>query len=46
MYRIHPAYVYWVLEGLAHGQVVNEVSVDEETRRLSRIALERMLAVV
>ena len=46
MYRIHPAYVYWVLEGLLHGVVVNEVSVDEETRRLSRIALERMLAVV
>ena len=43
MYRIHPAYLYWVLEGLVHGEVVNEITVTEEIRRYSRIALERML---
>ena len=43
MYRIHPAYLYWVLEGLLHGEVVNQVTVDEETQGYSRIALERML---
>ena len=43
MYRIHPAYLYWVLEGLLHGQVVNQVTVNEETQQYSRIALERML---
>ena len=45
MYRIHPAYLYWVLDGLLHGEMVNQVTVDEETRRFSRIALERMLEV-
>ncbi len=45
MYRIHPAYVAWVLEGLVQGQVVNEVRVDDETRKWSLIALERMLAL-
>ncbi|MCE2404696.1 MAG: quinolinate synthase NadA [Dehalococcoidia bacterium] len=46
MYRIHPAYLLWVLEGLAEGVVVNQIVVDDETRHYSRIALERMLQVV
>ena len=46
MYRIHPAYVSWVLDGLLEGQVVNQITVDDKTRKFSRIALERMLSVV
>ena len=46
MYRIHPAYLYWALEGLLEGQVVNQITVDGETQEYSRIALERMLQVV
>jgi len=46
MYRIHPAYLLWVLESLLEGDVVNEITVDEETARYARIALERMLQVV
>ena len=45
MYRIHPAYIAWVLEGLVAGYVVNQVVVDGETRKWSLIALERMLAL-
>ncbi len=45
MYRIHPAYLAWVLDELAEGRIVNQVKVDEETARYARIALERMLAV-
>ncbi len=45
MYRIHPAYVAWVLEGLLDNQVINQVSVDEETAHWARVALERMLAL-
>ena len=45
MYRIHPAYLAWVLEGLLEGQVINRVSVDGETARWARIALERMLTL-
>ncbi|GAB4325929.1 MAG: quinolinate synthase NadA [Dehalococcoidia bacterium] len=45
MYRIHPAYLAWVLEGLVAGHVVNEVRVDDATRKWSLVALERMLAL-
>jgi quinolinate synthase len=44
MYRIHPAYLAWVLEELVAGHVVNQVSVDQETATWARVALERMLA--
>ncbi len=45
MYRIHPAYVAWVLEALLEGNVINQVSVDSETAHWARIALERMLSL-
>jgi len=45
MYRIHPAYIAWVLEGLVAGHVVNEIRVNDETRKWSLVALERMLAL-
>lgn len=45
MYRIHPAYIAWVLEGLVQGHVTNEIVVDDETRKWSLVALERMLAL-
>lgn len=45
MYRVHPAYLCWVLEELAEGRVVNQIKVDEETAHYARIALDRMLAV-
>jgi quinolinate synthase len=44
MYRIHPAYLAWVLEALAEGRVINQVRVDDETARWAKVALERMLA--
>ena len=46
MYRIHPAYVSWVLDGLTEGVVVNRITVDEETAGFARVALDRMLSVV
>jgi len=46
MYRIHPAYVSWILDGLIEGVVVNQISVDKETAEQARLALDRMLAVV
>ncbi|MEI6045258.1 MAG: quinolinate synthase NadA [Chloroflexota bacterium] len=45
MYRIHPAYVAWVLEGLLDGQVLNQIRVDEKVAHAARIALNRMLTV-
>lgn len=45
MYRVHPAYLCWVLEELVEGRVVNRVHVDGETARWARVALDRMLEV-
>lgn len=43
MYRVHPAYLCWVLESLVAGEVINQVTVDSETAHFARIALDRML---
>jgi quinolinate synthase len=45
MYRIHPAYLAWVLEGLVEDKVINQVKVDGDTARWAKVALERMLAL-
>lgn len=44
MYRIHPAYLAWVLEGLVEGKVHNQISVDATVATDASVALERMLA--
>jgi len=45
MYRIHPAYLLWMLNGLVEGVVNNQITVPDDIRRDSLIALERMLAL-
>lgn len=45
MYRIHPAYLAWVVEALVNGVVVNEIKVEPEIAEHARIALESMLSV-
>ena len=45
MYRIHPAYLSWVLDSLLDGEIVNEIRVDPETTRYAHTALKRMLEV-
>ena len=45
MYRIHPGYLAWVLEGLVAGEVRNRITVPAATAAAARTALERMLAV-
>ncbi|MDJ1113460.1 quinolinate synthase NadA [Microbacterium dauci] len=44
MYRIHPGYLAWVLEGLVAGEVHNRITVPADVADPARIALERMLA--
>ena len=46
MYRIHPAYLSWVLDGLNEGVVVNRITVDPDSAEQARVSLDRMLAVV
>lgn len=44
MYRIHPGYLAWVLEGLVDGEVRNRIEVTADVAEPARLALERMLA--
>ena len=46
MYRTHPAYLLWSMERLLDGEVINRITVDDETANYARIALERMLQEV
>jgi quinolinate synthase len=45
MYRVHPAYLAWVMESLVRGEVVNRIQIPKETKQHARVALERMLAL-
>jgi quinolinate synthase len=45
MYRVHPAYLAWVLEELVEGRVVNQIKVPETIAANARLALDRMLAI-
>jgi len=45
MFRITPLHLLWALENLAEGRVVNQISVDDRTRKCARAALDRMLAL-
>ena len=41
MYRIAPQNLAWALESLLAGRVVNQITVDDETARWARVALDR-----
>lgn len=45
MYRIHPAYLLWVLESLLEGVVVNQITVPDDIQMDAQIALNRMLSL-
>jgi quinolinate synthase len=45
MYRIRPAYLLWVLDELAAGRVVNQVSVPASVAEGARISLAKMIEV-
>lgn len=46
MSRIDSPHLAWVLEGLVEGEVRNQISVDQDTSKWARVALERMLSIV
>ena len=45
MYRVHPAYLAWVMESLVESRVENQIVVPEDDREPARVALDRMLAL-
>ena len=45
MYRIHPAYLLWVLESIIYKDPVNVIEVSEETKLYSKQAINRMMVL-
>ncbi|MDA8163400.1 MAG: quinolinate synthase NadA [Desulfobacteraceae bacterium] len=45
MYRIKPAYLLWVLDHLARGEVVNRITVPSAIAEKAKLALDRMLEI-
>jgi quinolinate synthase len=45
MYRIDLPHLCWTLDNLLEGKVVNEIRVDDQTRKWAIVALQRMLAI-
>jgi quinolinate synthase len=45
MFRVSPNHLLWVLEGLLEGEVHNRITVAEQQKSWTRVALDRMLAV-
>ncbi len=43
MYRIHPAYLLWVLDNLLDGRVKNRIEVPPTIKQWAKAALDRML---
>lgn len=43
MYRIHPAYLSWVLDGLLENHVINQIKVPDNIKQHSVLSLSRML---
>src|SRR5581483_2284143 len=46
MFRIDEPHLAWCLDALVRGEIVNQITVDDETAAAARLALERMLAIV
>jgi quinolinate synthase len=45
MFRIDEPHLAWCLDALTRGEVVNQIVVDDDTARLARVALQRMLDI-
>ncbi|MGN6368231.1 MAG: quinolinate synthase NadA [Phycisphaerae bacterium] len=45
MYRIDPPHLLWVLDQLAEGKVVNQITVDGYTKYWAKVSLQRMLDI-
>jgi len=45
MFRVSPNHLLWILEGLIEGQVHNRITVPDEQKHWTKIALDRMLSV-
>jgi quinolinate synthase len=45
MFRVSPNHLLWILEGLLEGKIHNQITVPDDTKRLAKLALDRMLEI-
>jgi quinolinate synthase len=45
MFRVSPNHLLWILEGLVAGEVHNRITVSNEQKRWTKVALDRMLSI-
>jgi len=45
MFRVSPNHLLWILEELVQGRVQNEITVPDDQKRWTRVALDRMLSI-
>ncbi len=45
MFRIDAPHLAWVLENLVDGKIVNQITVDPDTTKWAKVALDRMLSI-
>jgi quinolinate synthase len=45
MFRVSPNHLLWILEGLLEGKIYNQIIVPDDTKRLAKLALDRMLEI-
>jgi quinolinate synthase len=45
MFRVSPNHLLWILEGLLEGRIHNQIVVPDDTKRLAKLALDRMLEI-
>jgi quinolinate synthase len=45
MFRVSPNHLLWILEGLLEGRIQNQIIVPDDTKRLAKLALDRMLEI-
>jgi quinolinate synthase len=45
MFRIDAPHLAWILENLVEGRILNRITVDPETTRWAKVALQRMLDI-
>ena len=45
MFRVSPNHLLWILEGLVAGEVHNRITVPDEQKHWTRVALDRMLTI-
>ena len=45
MFRVSPNHLLWILEELAEGRVHNRITVADDQKRWTKVALDRMLSI-